>query len=326
MIDFSGFPPFITQIGAPHRACAPNQYQPYGATMDRRSFIAALASTPVIARHLAAAAEGEHLDHIGVQLYTVRSLMPKGMESVLSTVAGIGYREVEFAGYFDHTAHQIRAMLARTGLTAPSTHVGLEEQPGKWDGIVERSAFIGHQFVIVAWVDKAKYATPDDWKRLALRFNSAGETCKVAGVQFAYHNHGFEFEKVAGQLPYDILLKECDPELVKFEMDVAWAVAAGADPVKYFTAHPGRFPLLHVKDLKKKEAKRGKDKGAKGKSAPPAGDEILEDVGSGSIGWKKVLGAAKKHGTVHYVVEHDSPADPEASIRKSFAYLQALTV
>jgi sugar phosphate isomerase/epimerase len=294
--------------------------------MDRRSFIAALASTPVIARHLATAAEGVHLDHIGLQLYTVRSLMPKGMDGVLSSVAAIGYKEVEFAGYFENTPQQVREMLIGNALTSPSTHVGLEDEPAKWEETVERSAFIGHKYVVVAWVDKAKYATVDDWKRLASRFNIAGEVCKNAGVQFAYHNHQFEFEKIGGQVPYTILLKECDPELVKFEMDVAWAVAAGVDPVKYFASHPGRFPLLHVKDLKKKNAKKAKDKIAKKKDAKPAGDEILADVGKGSIDWKKVLGAANKYGTVHHVVEHDSPADPIASIKNSFAYLQALTI
>jgi sugar phosphate isomerase/epimerase len=295
--------------------------------MDRRSFIAALASTPVIARHLATASEGVHLDHIGLQLYTVRSLMSRhNMDGVLSTVSAIGYKEVEFAGYFDMTPQQIRGVLVDNGLTSPSTHVGLEDEPAKWNETVERSAFIGHKYVIVAWVDNAKYTTVDDWKRLAARFNIAAEVCKNSGVQFAYHNHEFEFAKVGGKVPYDILLNECDPDLVKFEMDVAWAVAAGVDPVKYFAAHPGRFPLLHVKDLKKKNAKKSKDKDAKGKGAKSAGDEILEDVGKGSIDWKKVLGAAKKHGTIHHVVEHDSPADPVASIRRSFAYLNALTI
>ena len=123
------------------------------------------------------------------------------------------------------------------------------------------------------------------------------------------------------------MLKECDPDLVKFEMDVAWATVAGVDPVKYFAANPGRFALLHVKDLKKKSMKKIQGRNAtKAKKAQPIGDEVLEDVGSGSIDWKKVLGAANKYGTVHYIVEHDSPADPILSIRRSFAYLHALTV
>ncbi len=294
--------------------------------MDRRTFIAALASTPVIARHLAAAAEGAHLDHIGVQLYTVRSLMStQAMDGVLSSVAAIGYKEVEFAGYFDNTPQQVRDMLVGNGLTAPSTHVGLEADEDTWRATVDRSAFIGHRYVIVAWVDRAKYPTVDDWKKLAAQFNRAGQICQSGGVQFAYHNHQFEFAKVGGKRPYDILLKECDPALVKFEMDVAWATAAGADPVAYFAKHPGRFPLLHVKDLKKKAAKKPPVKGAK-KGAPPSDEDVLEDVGSGRIDWKKLLGAAKKHGTVHYVVEHDSPAEPLVSIRKSYAYLSALTV
>jgi len=285
--------------------------------MDRRTFIAALTSTPIIARHLATAAEGAHLQHIGVQLYTVRSLMNQGMETVLATIAAIGYKEVEFAGYFDVPPQQVREFVRANGLSAPSTHVGLETEEAKWQEVVDRSAFIGHTFVTVPGLGNVPHATADDWKRVAALFNKAGEACKASGLQFAYHNHQDEFKPVGTSRPYDILLKETDPKLVKFEMDVAWATAAGADPAAYFAKYPGRFPLLHVKDLKKI---------AKNDSTKPAGDDLLEDVGSGRIDWKKLLRAAKKHGTVHHVVEHDSPADPVASIRKSYAYLSTLTV
>jgi sugar phosphate isomerase/epimerase len=300
--------------------------------MNRRTFIATLTSTPIIARHLASAAAanaapGQHLGTIGVQLYSVRSLMEKSIDGTLSSVAAIGYKEVEFAGYFNHTPQQIRGMLGDNALTSPATHVGFEADAGKWEEIVGRSAFIGHKWVVVPGIDQTNLKTIDDWKRVAASFNKAAEVCKSAELGFAYHNHQSEFVKIGGRTPYDVLLKECDPELVKLEMDLAWATVAGQDPVAYFTKYPGRFPLVHVKDIKKKDAKKGKSKDTKkAKSEPKNDDDILADVGTGSINWKRILGAAQKSGTVHFIVEHDNPADPLKSIKNSYDYLHALTL
>ena len=298
--------------------------------MNRRNFIAALTSTPIIARHLASAAAGQavpgvRLGPIGVQLYSVRALMEKGIDGTLSSIAAIGYKEVEFAGYFNHTPQQIRSVLGDNALTSPATHVGFEADADKWQEVVARSAFIGHKWVVVPGIDQTNLKTVDDWKRVAASFNKAGEVCKQAGLGFAYHNHQSEFKPIGGRTPYSILLTECDGELVKLEMDFAWATAAGQDPVTYFTKWPGRFPLVHIKDLKKKNVKKSKT-AKKGKPVAKNEDEMLEDVGSGSINWKRVLGAAKKSGTVHFIVEHDSPADPLKSIKKSFDYLNALTL
>ena len=300
--------------------------------MNRRNFIAALTSTPIIARHLASAAAAQTaapvpLGTIGVQLYSVRSLMEKTMDGTLSSIGAIGYKEVEFAGYFNRTPQQIRGMLGDNALTAPATHVGFEADAGKWQEIVARSAFIGHKWVVVPGIDQTNLKTVNDWKRVAASFNKAAEVCKQSGLGFAYHNHQTEFKPVGGRTLYNILLAECDADLVKMEMDIAWAVAAGQDPVTYFTKYPGRFPLVHVKDLKKQNTKKSKEKSAKkGKAVLKSDDDMLEDVGSGSINWKRILGAAKKSGTVHFIVEHDNPADPIKSIKKSFDYLNALTL
>lgn len=300
--------------------------------MNRRNFIAALTSTPIIARHLASAATaraagGVRLGNIGLQLYTVRSLMEKSIDGTLSSVAAIGYKEVEFAGYFNHTPQQIRGMLGDNALTSPATHVGLETDADKWEEVVGRSAFIGHTWVVVPGIDQTNLKTIDDWKRVAASFNRAAEVCKQAELGFAYHNHQTEFMPIGGRTPYDVLLKECDPGLVKLEMDIAWATVAGQDPVAYFTKYPGRFPLVHVKDIKKKIATKGKGKVAKNdKGVKKNEDDLLEDVGSGSINWRRILGTAQKHGTVHFIVEHDSPAEPLKSIKKSFDYLNALTL
>jgi sugar phosphate isomerase/epimerase len=306
--------------------CMPNHNQPHGARMNRRNFIAALTSTPIIARHLTSAATaqagpGTRLGSIGVQLYTVRSLMEKSIGGTLSSVAAIGYKEVEFAGYFNHTPAQIRGMLGDNALEAPATHVGFEADADKWQEVVERSASIGHQWVVVPGIDQSNLKTVDDWKRVAASFNHAAQVCKQSGLGFAYHNHQSEFVSLGGRTPYDVLLKECDAELVKLEMDLAWATVAGQDPAAYFTKYPGRFPLVHVKDIRKNDAKKSKAKDAK-----KSEDDVLEDVGSGSINWKRILGAAEKNGTVHFIVEHDNPADPLKSIKKSLDYLNALTL
>jgi sugar phosphate isomerase/epimerase len=138
-------------------------------------------------------------------------------------------------------------------------------------------------------------------------------------VQFAYHNHWFEFLPVDGKLPYDLLLKECDPNLVKMELDLCWITVAGADPVKYFNRYPGRFPLVHVKDIKKmpKISEAG---------SQSFGDSLqdMTSVGNGLIDWKRIFAQSEKGGIKYYIVEHDKPADPFDSITKSYDYLNKL--
>ena len=157
--------------------------------------------------------------------------------------------------------------------------------------------------------------SPDIWKQAAAKFNHCGELSKKAGMQFAYHNHWFEFLPVDGRLPYDALLKECDGNLVKMEMDLCWITAAGGDPLKYFNLYPGRFPLVHVKDLKKLPV-------ITAGGSQNFGDTVdLTSVGSGIIDWKRIFAQSEKAGIKHYIVEHDKPEVPFDSITKSYEYL-----
>ena len=186
-----------------------------------------------------------------MQLYTVREVMKDDFEGKLAKVAEIGYREVEFAGYENHTPQEIRAMLDRHGLTGPSAHVPYKSLGDAWPGVLDAAHVVGHQYLVNPYIDDDVRKGPDGWKRAAETFNRAGEASQKAGIQFAYHNHWFEFAPVNGKLPYDILLEECDPKLVKMEMDLCWIEVGGQDPLKYFKKYPGRFPLVHVKDLTK---------------------------------------------------------------------------
>jgi sugar phosphate isomerase/epimerase len=174
------------------------------------------------------------------------------------------------------------------------------------------------KYIVCPWIPEDIRKNPDIWKQAAEKFNRCGELTKKAGMQFAYHNHWFEFLPVNGKLPYDELLKLCDAKLVKMEMDLCWITAAGGDPLKYFNLYPGRFPLVHVKDLKKipKVTEGGSQN---------FGDTVdLTAVGDGIIDWKKIFVQSDKAGIKHYIVEHDKPENPFESITRSYEYLTKL--
>ena len=244
---------------------------------------------------------------IGLQLYTVRSLMARDFDGTLARIADVGYREVEFAGYFGRTPAQVREALARHGLRAPSTHIALPADDAAWQRTLDEAKAIGHDWVTIAWLDAPLRATPDDWARVADRFNSLAHRANRVGLRFAYHNHDFEFTRVGGSTLFDTLLARTDPALVDLEMDVYWVTKAGADPVALMRQHPRRFPMLHLKD------------------ATAAPERRMVDVGAGTIDWAALLTLARDQGTAHAFVEHDEPTDPLASIRASYSYLSRLT-
>jgi sugar phosphate isomerase/epimerase len=149
--------------------------------------------------------------------------------------------------------------------------------------------------------------------------NRAGEQCKRSGIQFCYHNHHFEFVSLNGELPYDLLLQDCDPDLVKMELDLCWITLAGKDPEDYFQRYPGRFPLVHLKQLKRLPAQDFR-------VALPF-DQVfpeLSEVGLGVIDWKQQLSYSSSAGVQHYFVEHDAAKSPFDSIQQSYRYLRAL--
>ena len=282
--------------------------------MDRRTFLtrlgAGLAVAPMTARVFA---QGRHISPIGVQLYTVRTLLEKDFEGTIAQVAAVGYKSPK----------EVRAVLDRHGLSAPSAHLDYATITGKLPQAIEASQIIGHKFIVCPFIDDAMRAQPDVWKRISEAFNKAGETTSKAGIQFAYHNHHFEFVPVNGKEPFDVLLAETDPKLVKIEMDLCWMAVAGRDPLAYFNKYPGRFPMVHVKGLKKIPANAGKA------TTMLPFDQVMPDiteVGDGPIDWKRIFAQAPKAGIQHYFVEHDQPASPIESITASYKYLSNLTV
>ena len=291
--------------------------------MNRRTFLEAAATVTIatfINRTMSWAADDHHIDRLGVQLYTVRGEMKKDFEGTIAQVASIGYKEVEFAGYFGRSPQQARATLHKNGLTSPACHVDYKLlAPDQWPAQIESAKVIGQSYIVNPWIPEELRKTEDDWKRATDTFNRAGEASKKAGIQFAYHNHWFEFLPVNGKRPYDMLLEMCDPNLVKMELDLCWITVAGADPLPYFDRYPGRFPLVHVKDMKKlpKVSTAGKqDFGSSLKD--------MTEVGSGVIDWKRIFAQSDKAGIKHYIVEHDNPKHPFESIKSSYEYLTKL--
>lgn len=289
--------------------------------MDRRTFLGGLAATAALAPRQAWAAETGRIEKVGVQLYTVRDQMKHNFDETIAKVASIGYKEVEFAGYFKHTPQQVRAALDHNGLIAPSMHIDYPSLFEKFPQVVADSQVIGHHYIVCPWIPDNQRKQPDGWKRAAETFNKAGELSKKAGIQFAYHNHHFEFIQVNGKWAYDILLEEMDRDLVQLEMDLCWMTVAGQDPMKYFSRYPGRFSLVHVKDIKNIPQPKKPGEWANM-------DKVVENmtpVGSGSIDWKNIFANSGQAGIKHYFVEQDKPQDPFASIKASYEYLSKLT-
>ena len=288
---------------------------------DRRTFLATLGGAAIAASGIGAFActnsqttlpstttASPRLNQIGVQLYTVRGEMQKDVAATLARVAQIGYKEVEFAGYFGRSPTDIRALLDADGLTSPSSHVALAAIRADTPGTIAAAKVIGHQFVVVPWIDAEQRKSLDDWHGIARTLNGLGALFAAAGLNLAYHNHDFEFGRIDGQLPYDILLAETDPTLVSMEMDIYWITKAGFDPLAYFAKYPGRFKEVHLKDSK----------------GPPQHE--MTSVGEGAINWQQIFAHRSQAGIQHAFVEHDQPKAPFESIEKSYKYLSGLVV
>jgi sugar phosphate isomerase/epimerase len=242
---------------------------------------------------------------LGIQLYTLRSAASTNLSGTLAQLAAIGYSEIEFAGFYNHPAAEVRGMLDQYGLSAPSAHIDI----GQIEGAAATATFrdaktVGLQWITVPSLPQGKRDSVDAWKQVAKQFNAVAAETRQQGFRFAYHNHNAELQKVGGAVPLEVLLGETDPALVSFEMDVYWVVNGGADPVDLLARHPDRFKMLHLKDSK----------------GPP--DHTMTEVGSGTIDFKSILTRAK--GVEHYFVEHDQPADPFASAKTSYAYLSGI--
>jgi sugar phosphate isomerase/epimerase len=254
---------------------------------------------------------------IGLQLYTLRDQLPKDLEGTLKKVAEIGYKNVEGYDYKNRlilgkTPVEFRKIVEDLGMKLPSMHVVTELTTSEsrvsimdqWKTTVEDMASIDVKYVVYANIGEAERKTLDDYKKWAERFNQFGEICKQAGSQYVYHNHNFEFKPFDGQMGYDILLKDTDSDLVKFEIDLYWITKAGQYPVAYIEKNPGRFELYHIKDME---------------NSP---EKTFTEVGQGTVNFERVFKVREIAGMKLFFVEQDlTKIDRFESIKMSFDYL-----
>jgi sugar phosphate isomerase/epimerase len=253
---------------------------------------------------------------LGVQLYTIRKLPSSDLPANLAKIRAIGFEEVEtYWDIYTYPAKQLRQMISDAGLTVPSGHFNYSGMEAKFDYAVE----LGVQTMVCPILD-APMRTADGFRKAADQFNKWGEKAKSLGMQFAFHNHNYEFHSLVfpegGCNGWEILMHHTDPALVKLEMDCYWMTQAGNDPLQMLHEYRDRIRLLHVKDRKA--------------GFPPSQEmnpdaEHFTEVGSGTISWKTILPAAQKQGVRHFYVEQDSTQIPVfESLRRSYRSLRTV--
>lgn len=305
---------------------------------NRRDFLkktgAAAVGGMLTANHLTAAIlpKPAAMRPVGLGLFTLFNVLDNDVAGNLKKVAAIGYQEVESAfskkgGYYGMKPREFAALTQDLGLTWQSHHVlgapfklppgakppvGADGKPlaippmrnlrDNYQELVDEAAAGGVQYLVCA---STPIGTLDEVEASIDVLNKSAEAAQKAGLIFCYHNHDAEFKKLNGKVPYEMMLAQTDAEVLNMELDLAWVVKGGYDPVALFRKYPGRFPLWHVKDL-------------------TADRQTIQPVGGGTIDFKSIFAQAKQAGLRHFFVEHDMPADPFASITASMQHLQKL--
>jgi sugar phosphate isomerase/epimerase len=294
--------------------------------VSRRTFLFEMAAMGVSASVLASCAKaaggmstaagamsnapGANANMIGIQMYTVRDQLQADFDGTVEKIAKIGYRNLEFAGYYNRTPEQVRALLDRLQIVSRSAHIGAQLMRQDAAAQIKAAKTIGQDYITLPSFNFGKEGLVG-WRKAVAEFNQWGAMCRDAGLRLAYHNHNFEFAPLEGTTGYDVLVKETDPKLVDFELDLYWARFADQDPLALFAKYPGRFAMWHVKDM----AITGTQKG-------------MTPVGKGTIDFKSIFAHARQSGMKYFFVEHDSaaqyPGGSLASAQASYEYLRQL--
>jgi sugar phosphate isomerase/epimerase len=258
---------------------------------------------------------------IGVQLYTLRDAMKEDAKGTLQLLANIGYKELELAGWKDYQFYNFspkewKKITQDLGLKTISSHVGsgrtTPEVEGTlfngWEKTVQAAAEAGIPYIVCPNLNGQERKNLDDYKKTADFLNKCGELSKKYGVKLGYHNHAFEFEKMEGKVPYDILLQETDKDKVCFELDLYWIKKAGYDFKDYFQRFAGRFELWHVKDMDN------------------TAEAFFTEVGNGIMDFKAIFAMQKTAGMKHFFVEQDKCKNnpPTESVKISYNNLKKL--
>lgn len=257
--------------------------------MNRRNFIkqsALLGAGTIVAPSLFT--EAKPIKKFGVQLYSVRDLMPKDAKGTMKKLAEMGYTQFESYGGPDFlwgmAPKECKTFLGDMGVKMISTHFDMNKD---LDKNIERGAEAGLKYMLCPYLGPQK--SLDDWKKKAEQFNQVGEKVSKAGMKFGYHNHDYSFKALEGQIPHELLLANTDPKYVMFELDLCWIVAAGQDTVAHLNKYGKRYELVHIKDMVKDNN----------------GKVTQKDLGLGSVDFATILKTAKKVGVKYYIVEQE---------------------
>ena len=251
------------------------------------------------------------LRSFGLQLYTLRDLMPQDPKGTLQQIADMGYQQIEgYEGelgiFWGMEPQEYKDYLDSLGLTMVSTHVNINENFAEK---CQQAASIGVKYMICPYIgaqqDKAA------WQAVVDQFNAAGKVCEDNGIRFAYHNHAYSFEEVDGIVPQAFMMDNTD-DTVDYEMDIYWVVTAGADPIEWLEKYPGKWRLSHVKDRKK--------------GAPLEDHEASVNLGMGSIDFPRILKVAQEQGMEYYILEQENyeNSTPLKSAAAGAQYLEQL--
>lgn len=260
---------------------------------------------------LADFAPAKKLNAFGLQLWTVKEDMAKNAKDTLQKIASYGYNQIESfegkEGMFWGLGHKgFKRYMDDLGMNIISSHCDISKN---FEQKAAEASEIGMKYLICPY--KGPQKSIDSFKKFADEFNKAGEICRKNGIRFAYHNHDYSFKAVDGQLPQDVMMDNTDKNLVDFEMDIYWVVAAGADPEAYFKKYPNRFRLCHVKDL----------------AHTSKGHESVQ-IGKGTINFKKILKTGHEHGLKYYIIEQEAftGTTPLESAAADAAYMKTLSI
>ncbi len=244
---------------------------------------------------------------LSFQLYSARNHPPLG--ATLELLGKTGYREVEgYGGIFDDPK-TLRSMLDANGLSMPTSHFSLDMLENDKKGVMKIVQALGIRNIYCPSI--APDERPKDgggWRAFGRRLAKAGSAYRLEGIGFGWHNHDFEFVTLAdGKTPHEHMFKAA-PGL-DWEIDIAWVIRAGADPVKFIKKYAANISAAHIKDI----APKGKN----------ADEDGWSDVGHGTVDWKPIFAALKKTRVLYYVMEHDKPSDTARFAKRSFEAAKA---